>query len=397
MRATTLLWLPLGAAAFLCGACTPGEQRAAPEGEPAAVAGEPAAERITKLPMPGPAGPRSRLEAAIENVRQRELLTTNGFWTVFHGILGLGPGVMLRNPENGERVNAVDYICGGGELRGLRFLPTKFGLDVQMGPQAVGQGHQDQFVAEMGQWGMPAGRKFVVLGKDYTFMDFVNHSQMVARVNANQELSWAILLIAQYKGLDAAWVNGRGERLTLEDLVRYEADASVEQAPCGGTHRLFGLTWVYHMHLQRGGKKDGVWQGIADRTAKYRDLARKYQNPDGAFSTAYFRGPGNAADKQGRISTTGHILEWLALALTDEELREQWVQDAANALALMILELQDMPIDGGALYHAVHGLQIYHARVYGRHALAPPELLYPQPGDRPPLSLAPPRTAAKLP
>ncbi|MCS6975915.1 MAG: hypothetical protein NZM31_02740, partial [Gemmatales bacterium] len=105
-------------------------------------------------PIPSPPTPRmdqvkDRIEAAIEQARRRELLTTNGFWTVFHGILGMGPSLTLTNPDTGEKVNALDYICSGGELRGLRFLPTRWGLDVQMGPPFVGQGHQDQFIAEM--------------------------------------------------------------------------------------------------------------------------------------------------------------------------------------------------------------------------------------------------------
>ncbi len=348
-------------------------------------------------------GPRARIEAAIANVRQRELMTTNGFWTVFHGILGLGPGVMLTtpDPDHPQRVNAIDYIASGGELRGLRILPTKYGLDVPWPggpqglniPQGVGQGHQDQFACEMGQWGMPANRKFIVYGKEYTFMDFVQHSLMRASVTRHQELSWATTLIALYKGLDFTWTNQFGEKLRLEDLVRYEVDASVEQAPCGGTHRLFGLSWVLHMHQQRGGKLEGVWKDVAAKTARYKELARKLQNGDGSFSTNWFQGPGNAEDRSARISTSGHTLEWLALALNEKELHQEWVENAANAVALMILELQDAPIDGGALYHAVHGLQIYHARVYDR-GMEPPELLYPQPQDQPPLSLAP---AGKLP
>jgi hypothetical protein len=316
------------------------------------------------MPTPRTTGLQDRIESVIEHVRRRDLLTTNGFWTIFHGILGLGLQVPLRNPDTNERIPAVAYICQGGELRGLRFIPTKWGLDVQTGPLGVGQGHQDQFIAEMAQWGMPADQKFSVLGKDYTFMDFVRHSQMRARVKANQELSWAVLVIGQYLGPDVSWTNGAGEKLHLEDLVRYELDASVEDAPCGGTHRLFGLTWVYYLHLRKGGPKTGVWQEVADKTIKYRDLARKYQNRDGSFSTNFFREPGNAADKQLRINTSGHIFEWLSLALSEAELKESWMQDAANALALMILELQDSPIEGGTLYHAVHGLLIYHTRLY---------------------------------
>ena len=57
--------------------------------------------------------------------------------------------------------------------------------------------------------------------------------------------------------------------------------------------------------------------------------------------------------------------EWLSLAMTKDELREEWMQNAAAALASMILENQDSAIDSGALYHAVHGLYIYRQRVFG--------------------------------
>jgi hypothetical protein len=388
-----LLLLPLLCVAALCFAtCAPVGDH--PDDAPPTTRVAIPTEAV-KLPPPKETGPRTRVELAIENVRRRQLLTTNGFWTVFHGILGLGPGVTLQNPTTGEKVNALDYICKGGELRGLYFDPTKYGLDVRTVTGGVAQGHQDQFVAEMGQWGMPANRKVTVFGKDYTFMDFVNHSQMRASTTRNQELSWVTLLLAQYKGMDLTWTNMYGEKLRWEDLVRSEVDASVQAAPCGGTHMLFDLTWVYHMHLQRGGKKEGVWKDIAKKTAEYRDLAKKYRNSDGSFSTNYFFGPGPVTDTKVGISTSGHILEWLALALTDEELKQPWMEEAANRVAMMILELADSDIDGGPLYHAVHGLQIYHARVWDRHSVAPPELLYPQPDDRPPLNLAPATFANK--
>ena len=32
------------------------------------------------------------------------------------------------------------------------------------------------------------------------------------------------------------------------------------------------------------------------------------------------------------MNTTGHIFEWLALALSDEEIKKPWMQDAAKPL-----------------------------------------------------------------
>jgi hypothetical protein len=383
MNLKKLLWLPLGGTAIICATCAPVglDPRSAKEAEPEKPAGP--VEVVEKMPVAA-TGPRFKIESAIENIRSRQLLTTNGFWTVFHGILGLGPGLTLRNPDTGEKVNAVEFIASGGEMRGLTFLPTKYGLDVETGRiMAVSQGHQDQFIAEVGaEWGMPADKKFIVFGKDYTFLDFVNESKMRASVTKNQELSWTIVIVGQYLGQDITWTNKYGEKLTYEDMIRYELDASVEQAACGGTHRLFGLTWAYHQHLMNGGETVGVWKEIAEKTAKYRDLAKKFQNPDGTLSTNHFRGAGNAPEKATIISTAGHMVEWLALALTDAELKEKWMQDAAGALAQAILDVGDTPQEGGALYHAAHGLLLYHARVYDRYSVAPRELMIPLPPDK---------------
>jgi hypothetical protein len=55
------------------------------------------------------------------------------------------------------------------------------------------------------------------------------------------------------------------------------------------------------------------------------------------------------------------------------------MQRAASALSLQILELQDSSIEGGTLYHAVHGLLIYYARLYDRSWLGANEPHVPLP------------------
>ena len=321
---------------------------------------------------------KERIEAAIEQIESRELLTTHAFWTVFHGILGSGlEKTMLTDPLTKKKLNAIDFICDGGKIRGLEFVRTKHGLDVLSAKdrdmQGVAQGHQDQFIAEMAQWGMPIDRKFKVDGEVFTFKAFTDHSKMRASTKQNppQELSWAILIIAQYYGTESRWTNTFGEELHYRDVVRFEVDASINEAACGGTHRLFGMTWAYHLHLKNGGKTDGVWKDVAEKIEDYIALAKEQQGSDGACSTDYFKGKGRNPDPQSRISTTGHTVEWLSLAMTDEELRLPWMQSAVNALAMQILEMKDSEVEGGALYHAAHGLRLYHSRVYG----APPPYL----------------------
>jgi hypothetical protein len=360
-----------------CSGCAPTASESeipSPRAETSAEVAEPI-NVLEPTPTPGSPALKTRIEAAIDQVRQRDLLLTNGFWTVFHGILGLGPGLTLKHPDAALRVNAVDYIAQGGTLRGMRFIPTEYGVDVETGEMFVSQGHQDQFVAEMAECGVPGDKEFVVRGKKYRFVDFARHSQMRAQVTSDQELSWTIIAVGQYLGTDLSWTNSAGEKLTYEDLVRYEQKADVLQAACGGTHRLFGLKWAYNLHLRNGGKTVGVWKDLIDEQLKFQQLARKYQNADGSFSTDFFRGPGNAPEMQLRMNTTGHILEWLAYSLPDSELHKEWIERAANKLALMFWEIKDDPMESGTLYHAAHGLRIYHQRVFGHDSSEPQTFL----------------------
>lgn len=375
------LLLPLLFGCMLTG-CAPGDDHPAKDREPIK-------EDLKQLPSPRVLEPRiavpdsdhgKRVLEAIRNVRQRDLLVSNSFWTIFHGILGVGPDVTLLS-ETGQRLNAINYFSRGGEIRGLQFIPTKNGLDVKTGPPWVGQGHQDQFIAEMAEWGMKPDHPFIVNGKDYTFEDFIRHSQMHATTQDFQELSWAIIMISEFRGTDATWTNERGEKLKFDDIVRYELDQPVDSAACGGTHRLFGLSWAYHRHMERGGKRTPIWDEVVAKTRANIDRARKYQNSDGSFSSKYLAGPGLGKEAQPRIGTTGHVLEWLTLALSDKEIREPWVQNAAEALALMILENADQLIESGALYHATHGLQMYYARIFCPVPGAPLTVIPPHPDD----------------
>jgi hypothetical protein len=378
------LGIPVAAAAALVVAtCAPIDSPPTGTTKPAASGSTAASSVKGGLPTRVPNSLQERVALAIDQVRQRDLLTTNGFWTVFHGILGLGPSVTLLNPETKQRVNALEYISNGNPVRGLEFIPTADGVDVVFGKEMfVGQGHQDQFVAEMTQWGLPPEHRFRINGRDYTFKDFIHFTQKRVRVNARQELDWAVLVIGNYLGTDIEWTNSEGEKLRFEDLLRATLAAPMDKAACGGTHRLFGLDWVYHLHLQKGGKTEGLWKELADNAVRYQRLAREYQHSDGSFSTSFFNERGESPDMERRINTTGHTLEWLALSLPDAELKAAWVEAAVDALTRMIFDIQDKPMEGGSLYHAVHGLLIYSARVYDPQSLGANKPLVPLPPDQ---------------
>ncbi len=376
-------WLPMMLAAT-CLSC-------APVGPPST---PPEKEDDTNIPVFS-TNLKDNIERALDHVHARELRSTHSFWTVFHGILGNGLDVKMTD-KKGTRVSVIDFICSGGkgddELQGMIFKPAYKGKRfcgvrvARVGPenlslQFYGQGHRDQFVAEVAQLGMPFDKKFIIDGQEFVFKDLVDYTMNSATTDRSKdetgslELSWSMVAIAKYYGTKKTWTNIFDEEMKFEDLVQYEVkEPVIDQAPCGGTHRLFGLTYAYYLHRQAGGKKTGVWEKVADRIEKFKKLAKKYQNLDGTFSTSYFRSKAQDQRADTRISTTGHILEWLSLACTDEELRQPWIEDAARALSRLILSNSDKSIDSGALYHAAHGLHIYYSRVFDPERYHSPEL-----------------------
>ena len=95
-------------------------------------------------------------------------------------------------------------------------------------------------------------------------------------------------------------------------------------------------------------------------------MMKAYQQPDGSFSSDYFNGPRWTGDIGLRIGTTGHTLEWLVLALPDDELEEPWLTKAVSYLCDMLDETQDYELECGGLYHAARGLKLYRERRFGK-------------------------------
>jgi hypothetical protein len=67
-----------------------------------------------------------------------------------------------------------------------------------------------------------------------------------------------------------------------------------------------------------------------------------------------------------RLATTGHILEFLSLSLSKEDLQKEWVRRAAENLCQLFSETKEISLECGALYHAGHGLALYRERVFGK-------------------------------
>ncbi|QDT54031.1 hypothetical protein Pan44_20580 [Caulifigura coniformis] len=288
----------------------------------------------------------------------------NSPWQIMHGVLALRHNLELRTPRG--TVNALGWLSRNPMFRGEAwFEATRFGGRAH--PFSVPyhfEGHVNQFLSLLTMSNLPLDHKFGVAGgKGYvTMAEMVRHAQMM--VNANEEISWTLWFLTHYLEPDAVWTNHNGERWGMEKLVAMQTGQNVTTAPCGGTHGLFALAYARNSYLQKHGKVTGTWLQADQKIQRYIAEASSGMNADGSFSSAFFREPKqHTDDPTDRLKSSGHMLEWLMMAVPQQDLKQNWVRYGVYRVAVDLIQFSNQEIDPGPLYHAVHAITLYRERV----------------------------------
>ena len=310
-----------------------------------------------------------RIERVLDQTRDGRQLSTSsqGAWQVVHGILAFGEQFTVLH--DGQPVAALNYLLNGGRLTGWKLQPGDQGvIAVVEEGSTLGQGHPDQwlgYLSQCGSDGIPLDRPLTIGDRQASVGDLLSQAQ--ADLRPGQEATWTLMALATYLPADSNWHGADGTSWNLERVIAMELEADLASSACGGAHRLYGLATAVNRHRQRQPEAadtlPGVW-GDAERTiGDCIDRARQFQQADGSFSTQYFERPASSPDVFAKLGSSGHVFEFLAVALPDERLTEPWVLRGADRLVTMLEQTADIDVECGALYHAAHGLLLYRNRL----------------------------------
>lgn len=363
----------LFAAAVVSLGCSGGESDA-----PSVVA-QPAAS-VEPPPTPSPDELRDMIDRVLDFTEHgREMtLEQNAAWQLMHGVLAFGEKFEIV--ADGKKVVAVDWVFDGKPMKGWTLRATPQGVQAEIEPGKLGQGHEDQWLAILSQCNVPATRPITVEGKPFTVRDMVKRSMFDCW--EGKESSWTIIALSTHLNpIDQKWTARDGQEWTVERLVSMEAgpvydDAAGEDliytGACGGTHRLIGLSIALNNYRRQhpDAKLAGGWLAAEKRITWAANRARENQLPSGAFSIGYFLRPANSTNLDEHLSATGHTLEFLSFALPKERLQQEWVQRAVAYLCRLFERTEHLDLECGALYHAAHGLVLYRDKVYGKREAA---------------------------
>lgn len=310
---------------------------------------------------------RSLVTETLDFNRNRRILSVdrNAAWQVAHGAIAYGRELLLD--VEGQTTSALDYLFGGGTMRGWQLAAgpvlasTKrpsLKAFVEAGSY-VGQGHVDQFLGYLSQSSLPLNTSILADGQKLTLEDWGRTAQWDVPNNPYREYSWTLIALTNLFPEEYQWTAADGQTWTLEPLVEFEAKQDIGSSPCGGMHRLMGLAHSVRYWKGRGMSARGGWALAEQVVEQAIGKTRAFQNSDGSFSTNYTVRPGRSSDLSTRIGTTGHTLEFLVFALPPDSLKETWVERAVQRLCMMLQLASEVELECGGLYHGLAGLKLF--------------------------------------
>jgi hypothetical protein len=323
---------------------------------------------------------RDRLRKALSLYYPRHQNTRDHTpWEVMHAIIAYGVDTRLfKGGPSGDTVNAVGWMCFNHPCAGEQILFLNRGkVDARRG---VGvQGHAGQFLAILAQSHVKADYPLSVGGKSFTLADLIEHEKETCV--AGEELTFKLISLMHYLDSDETWTTRDGQEWSIQRLVREELKQPIRGAACGGTHRLMGFSYAVNKRIQRGKPIVGQFQRAQTFVQDYHRYTFGLQNADGSFSTEWFTRRGDSPDIDRRLKTSGHILEWIAFSLSNDELRDPRMVKAVDYLAQLLLKNSQHTWEIGPLGHGLHALAIYHNRMFPSSQLDWPQSLVDAPAD----------------
>lgn len=286
-------------------------------------------------------------------------------WSILHWSIAFGVDANVRTPGSAtERASAIGWLCVNNPAAGQRLIVDRgdsFSLPVAPGLQ----GHEGQFLSMLAQSRVKKDYVLRVGNRDLSIADLIEYEKRTCRLNT--ELTFKLIGLCHYEGTEAAWKNNRGEEWSIAKLLKDELKQPIgaKEATCGGLHRLFSLSYAVEHREKEGEPVTGDWLVARERTERYQRRAFEVQNSDGSFSTAWLDRREKRDDVTRQLTTSGHVLEWLAYSLPDDQLADERFQRAVGFVAGLLDGKEGTAWHRGALSHSLHALSIYEERVLG--------------------------------
>lgn len=269
--------------------------------------------------------------------------------------------------QGGKRLNGITALCWNYPCAGFEMLAPSEGHIAAR----IGYGCQErpgEFLAMLAMSRVPPNYPVRVGKSTRTVADLVEAEKLSCR--AQSDLSLRLVGLSYYVG-DPQWKNSLGETWSLERIIEEELSQAMAAAPEGGLNRLLGLGYAVVQQAKHQQPIEGQFQRAEKLVAGFQNLALRAQNDDGSWGPSYLAAKSASQDPAVQLRSTGRVLEWLAVSLSDKQLENARVVNAVDYLTRLVgsrryqWNAEGLPTqEVVSLGHALHALVVYDQREF---------------------------------
>jgi hypothetical protein len=282
-----------------------------------------------------------------------------------------------KTTPRGSYIYSIGTLCWNYPCSGKTLLRS----DGKRVYARVGAGFQRRpasFLALLAMSNIMPNYELKVSGWTYSIGHLIASEK--AAVTKGSNMSMALVGLAFYGEAEEQWKNEIGETWTIERMVTEELNRSIDQGSSDVTDWLLGLTAAVKLYEEENKAIRGPMALAKRQLGTYHEFVLSVQNDQYLWHPKFFLFKGTSSDIYETLYSSGHILRWLLLSLSDKELNDSRVtrsiaglMSAVNRIPLNVPAgtLTDRQLEGLAV--SLHALSIYNQRVFGDDPLEDPE------------------------
>jgi len=221
-------------------------------------------------------------------------------------------------------------------------VPSPFGVQVVTSVVDVGWGqewgstHIGKYLQVMSDVDAPSDTPLMLAGNRPAKLSDVIQDE-ARRFHPTQELEWVTCGLARYLAV-THWQNRFGQDLSFDELADILVKRPFGLSACEGTHAPYALATLLNVHATSPLLSEGKAQEARERLLEYTKLLAGRQQPDGSWTAGWWEDEVHSKHKEsgasdgshGKITATGHILEWMMILPPDLRLDPAALRRAAD-------------------------------------------------------------------
>ncbi|MDR0704039.1 MAG: hypothetical protein LBF88_03540 [Planctomycetaceae bacterium] len=274
-----------------------------------------------------------------------------------------------KTTPRGSYIYSIGTLCWNYPCSGKTLLRS----DGKRVYARVGAGFQRRpasFLALLAMSNIMPNYELKVNGANYSIGHLIASEK--AAVSRGSNMSMALVGLSFYGETGDQWKNEMGETWNIERMVTEELNRSLDQGSSDVTDWLLGLTAAVKLYEEEGKAIRGPMALAKQQLGTYHEFVLSVQNDQYLWHPKFFLFKGTNPDVYETLYSSGHILRWLLLSLSDKELNDPRVARSVTSLMSLVNRvptnlsagtMTDRQLEGLAL--SLHALSIYYQRVFG--------------------------------